>query len=179
MTLTFVTGNQGKAEYFAKLLGIPVTRASLDIPEQQTLDMREIARDKAERAYAELKSPVVVDDAGIEFTALGRLPGTFTKFFEEEIGYGRMCRLIDGKSRDAIARTVLAYCDETGVTLFEGALAGTIAENPVDGHGFGFDCLFIPEGYAVTRSQLSPEDDLKTYLKIKPIEQLREFLLKK
>lgn len=174
--ITFVTGNKGKAAYFERLLQIPVNVAAIDLDEIQSLDLHAIVEHKARQAYEKMKSPVIVDDAGIEFEAFGKLPGPFIKFFEKEIGFESMCRLLDGKSRRAIARTVIGYCDETGVTIFEGSLGGEIAERPVEGRGFGFDCIFIPDGYTTTRSQLSDEDDEKTYLQIKPIDAVRTFL---
>jgi inosine/xanthosine triphosphate pyrophosphatase family protein len=55
---------------------------------------------------------------------------------------------------------------------------GTISEHPGKDNGFGWDRIFIPEGYTTIRSELSEEDYKKVYLKIKPIEKLREYLLK-
>jgi translation elongation factor EF-G len=59
---------------------------------------------------------------------------------------------------------------------YEGSLGGEIAESPAGDNGYGWDKIFIPEGYSVTRAQLSEEDDQKTYLQIKPFAQLKAFL---
>ncbi len=60
--------------------------------------------------------------------------------------------------------------------LFEGSLDGEIAENPSGDNGYGWDRIFIPKGYTVTRASLGEEDDQKTYLQIKPFAKLKEYL---
>jgi inosine/xanthosine triphosphate pyrophosphatase family protein len=87
-----------------------------------------------------------------------------------------LCRLIDGRSRDAVARCVFGYYDGVTLELLEGSLSGTIAEHPAGERGFGWDKIFIPEGYVVTRAELSEEDDQKTYLAVKPFAALKDFL---
>lgn len=52
-----------------------------------------------------------------------------------------------------------------------------LPEKPAGENGFGWDRFFIPEGYTVTRAQLSEEDDKKTYLQIKPFAALKKFLI--
>lgn len=51
-----------------------------------------------------------------------------------------------------------------------------IAEKPAGNGGYGFDQIFIPTGYTVTRAELSEIDDQKTYLQMKPFEKVRDFL---
>ena len=56
-------------------------------------------------------------------------------------------------------------------------MRGFVSERPAGTGGYGFDSIFIPEGYVVTRAELSKEDDNVTYMKIKPIAQVKDFLL--
>lgn len=86
--------------------------------------------------------------------------------------------MIDGMSRDATAKCVFGYFDGNSLEFFEGMLSGTIAEHPSGKNGFGWDKIFIPEGYSVTRASLDEENDKKTYLQIKPIAKLKTFLEK-
>ncbi len=51
-----------------------------------------------------------------------------------------------------------------------------IAVTPSGENGYGWDKIFIPQGYTVTRASLEEKDDQKTYLQIKPFEKLKEFL---
>jgi inosine triphosphate pyrophosphatase len=174
--ITFITGNQSKADYLAKYLGFPVQHHKLDLIEIQSLDPRQIIEHKVKQAYDVIKSPVLVEDVSLEFEALGKLPGTFIKFFVEEVPFEVICSMVDGKSRKATARCVFGYYDGQELELFEGSLAGEIAHSPSGDNGFGWDKIFIPEGYKVTRAALSEEDDRKTYLTIKPFAQLKAFL---
>ncbi len=174
--VVFITGNQAKADYLAKYLGHPVEHVKIELDEIQSLDPKEIVRHKLRQAYAAMGRPVLVEDSSIEFVAMGRLPGTFVKWFQEEMSYEDICRLVDGKDRGAIARTVYGYFDGTEEVYFEGSMRGTVAEKPAGKGGFGWDSVFIPEGYSVTRSELSPEDDAKTYVIIKPFAQVKAFL---
>ena len=84
-SITFITGNQKKADYLARYLGFPIEHIKLDLDEIQSLELQEIVEHKVKQAYAKIKKPVIVEDASLEFTALGRLPGPFIKFFFEEM----------------------------------------------------------------------------------------------
>lgn len=104
------------------------------------------------------------------------MPGTFIKWFLKELGLGGLCRLIDDKDRSAVASCIFGYFDGEIEKYFEGSLPGWIAEKPTGNGGFGWDKIFIPEGYTVTRAELSKDDDAITYLKIKPFAELKEYL---
>src|SRR6476469_6425452 len=93
MSLVFITGNQNKADFLAKWLGMPVKHHKLDLDELQSLDLHQIVEHKARQAYTIIKQPVLVEDASLTFTAMGRLPGTFIKWFIEEIGYDGLLKL--------------------------------------------------------------------------------------
>lgn len=173
---TFITGNQRKTAYLAKYLGHPVAHEKLDLNEIQSLDVHEIVRHKVRQAYEKAGKPVLVEDVALEFMALGRLPGPFIKWFMEEMPAQEICDLLKGKDRSAVARCVFGHFDGQTETYFEGSLAGKIAKRPMGDNGFGWDCIFIPEGFGVTRAMLREEDDKKTYLQIKPFAELKKFL---
>jgi inosine triphosphate pyrophosphatase len=174
--ITFITGNQGKADYLAKYLGFPVAHKKLDLDELQSLDLKKIVEHKARQAHRFIKKPVIVEDVSLEFAALGKLPGPFIKFFVDNIPFKALCSLVDGKTRKATARCVFGYFDGKVLKLFEGKLEGEIAKKPAGKNGYGWDRIFIPEGYSVTRASLGEEDDRKTYLKCKPFGKLKKFL---
>lgn len=175
-TITFITGNQHKADYLAKYLGYVVNHVKLELEEIQSLDLREIVEHKVRQAYEKIQKPVIVEDVSLEFAALGGLPGPFIKFFTEKVPFETICSMINGKTREATARCVVGYFDGTDMKLFEGSLDGEIAPVPSGENGFGWDKIFIPRGYSVTRASLSEEDDHKTYLQIKPLAKVKEFL---
>lgn len=173
----FVTGNQKKADNLSRLIGIPVDHIKLDLDEIQSLNLREVVEYKACQAYAKVQRPIIVEDVALEFEALGRIPGTFIKFFIEEMSLEDICRLLDGRSRRAIWRCGYGYCDADGFTYFESSLSGQIAEHPGGTNWFWWDPIFIPDGYDTVRSALSEDNYDRVYLQIKPIQQVREFIL--
>ena len=173
---TFITGNQNKADYLARYLGFPVKHKKIDLDEIQSLDLKEIVEHKVRQAYDKIKTPVIVEDVSLEFAALGQLPGPFIRFFVDTVPFETICGMLNGMSRKATARCVFGYYDGDTLELFEGHLDGEIATSPAGNNGYGWDKLFIPEGYSVTRAELSEEDDKKTYLQIKPFAQLKEYL---
>ena len=73
-SITFITGNQKKADYLAKYLGLEVLHEKVDLDELQSLDLREIVEHKVRQAYKKVGKPVIVEDVSLTFTALGRLP---------------------------------------------------------------------------------------------------------
>jgi len=173
--ITFITGNQNKADQLALYLGFPIEHMELDLDEIQSLDLKEITEHKVRHAYEKTHSPILVEDVSLEFEALGGLPGPFIRFFVDAVPLETMCRMIDGQTRKAVARCAYGYYDGAIVQIFEGALQGEIAETPAGKSGYGWDAIFIPSGYNRTRAELSKEDYKKTYLQIKPIASLTSF----
>lgn len=174
--ITFITGNQAKADYLAKYLDFPIKHVKVYLAEIQSLDLHEVVEHKVRQAYGHIQSPVLVEDVSLEFSAWGRLPGTFIRFFVDELPFETICRMLDGQNRAAVARCVFGYYDGDKITYIEGGLKGTIADHPAGENGFGWDKIFIPEGYSVTRACLNADDDKKTYASIKPFSELKEFL---
>lgn len=177
--LTFITGNQNKADYLSRYLGFPVEHTKIDLDEIQSLDLKQIVEHKVKQAYEKVQGPVIVEDVSLEFEALGRLPGPFIRFFVDEVPFDVICSMLDGKIRNATARCVFGYYDGQKIKLFEGKLDGKIAETPAGENGYGWDKIFIPDGYTATRAELSEEDDRKTYLQMKPFAELKQFLKSK
>jgi non-canonical purine NTP pyrophosphatase (RdgB/HAM1 family) len=175
--VVFITGNQGKADYLARYLEYPIEHMPLDLDEVQSLDHRKVVEHKLRQAYEKVKRPVLVEDSGVEFNALGGLPGPFTKWFEDALTLEGLCRLVDGKDRTATARCIYGFKDGDTEMYFEGTLPGKVAETPKGGRGYGFDSVFVVDGYDVTKAELSEEDYQKTYLILKPLEKVKEYLL--
>ncbi len=178
-SLIFITGNQRKADYLSKYLGHTIEHVKIDLDEIQSLDLKEVVRHKTLQAYEKVGRPVLVEDVSLEFKALGRLPGTLIRWFIDEMSFENVCSLLNGKDRSATARCVFGYFDGKEEKYFEGSMNGKIAEKPAGSGGYGWDPIFIPEGYNVTRAELSEEDDRVTYLKIKPLSKLKIFFQSK
>jgi non-canonical purine NTP pyrophosphatase (RdgB/HAM1 family) len=174
--VTFITGNSQKAEYLEKLLGLKIKNQKLNLDEIQSLDVSEIVEHKVKQAYSLIGSPVLVEDVSLEFEELNGLPGPFIKFFVDNVPFERICNLVK-ENRKATARCVFGYYDGLNLKLIEGKLDGIVATEPKGENGYGWDKIFIPQGYEITRAEMNEEDNHKTYTIIKPIEKVREFLL--
>jgi len=157
--LTVITGNAGKAEQIGKYLGISVDRKDIDFAEIQSLDLVEVVEDKARRAYEIVKSPVIVDDNSLVINALGKLPGPLVRYFLKELGNQGICDLVTGKKdKTASADVAICYFDGKEMKTFVGTIKGSIAKHPAGENGFGWDAIFIPDGYTKTRAELTNDE---------------------
>ncbi len=175
--LIFITGNAGKAKYLADYFHLPVTHKKLDLPEIQSLSLREVVEDKARRAFAEVGAPVLIEDVSVVFTAMQGLPGPLIKWFDTALGNEGICRLLDSyDNREAVTEVQFAYCDGDDVHVFSGKVKGSMAKEPRGEGGFGWDKIFIPDGYDKTRGEMSSEDWHESGMRKIALEKLREFL---
>lgn len=177
----YITGNENKARFLAKLLGTELEHHKLDLYEIQSPNPEVVVEHKVRQAYEILKRPVLVEDTCMGLDALGGLPGPFIKFFiEQENGAEMICRMADGlPSRRATATTTFGYYDGKEVRFFQGKIHGDISDRPgSEVNGFGWDAVFVPDGFdGVIRSELDREDYDKSYLEVKPIDSVRRFLI--
>jgi len=158
-TITIVTGNQGKVRELEALAAgtLKFGMKSLDLPEIQSLDLEEIVKDKLERAYAELKVPVIVDDVSAGLDNLAGLPGPFIKFFNEKLG-AEALYILAGRKEARVTITCLAgYYDGTTTLIGRGTIDGKVV-SPRGKGGFGFDSVVIPDGHSRTMAEMSPEE---------------------
>lgn len=178
MNVIYVTGNDHKAKYFSKMVGIEIAHQKADVDEIQSLDAEEIITKKAKQAYELLKKPVIIEDTFLVFDSMGRLPGTFVKWFIDEVGLEAMCNLAIGKngSSGATAGAAIAYYDGKNMQVFKSSLRGTIAKTLRGESGFGWNRIFIPDGSNSTLGEMSDKDFMLYYDQIKPFKAIRNFL---
>jgi non-canonical purine NTP pyrophosphatase (RdgB/HAM1 family) len=173
----FITGNQHKADYLIKWLGLPVHHRKVDFDELQSLDLHEVVEHKARQAFLVVKKPVLVEDVALNFTAMGRLPGTLIKLFLEEIGNEALCRLADGlPHRKAEALISYALFDGKRLHFFDGRTAGSVAKSPRGREGFGWNPIFIPDDSNKTFAEMVDEDRMPYGHRAEAVAKLRAFL---
>lgn len=161
--VTFITGNQGKADFMAKHLGVPVPHKKIDLDEIQSLDLRKISEHKARQAYEITKSPVLVEDVGLVCEALGELPGPLIKWFLQTLGEAGICNLIGNyENKKAVGKVCFCYFAGKDPIFFEGQVKGRIADEPRGSGGYGWDFIFIPDGADKTYSEMD-DDELKRF----------------
>ena len=178
MKPVFVTGNEGKASRFTRLVGIDVDHESVELEEIQSTDMKKICEHKAQQAFDKLKRPVIVEDVGLYFEALGSLPGPFIRYFvDEDNGLEKLCRMLDGfETRRAYAVVMTTYYDGVTFTHFEGGAQGSIVDHPRGEGGFGFDAIWCVDGYdGKTRAEVPAEYDDESYVNARPLEEIKKF----
>ncbi len=175
MKLTFVTGNANKAKYLADYFHMPVDHVALDLPEIQSLDLEEIVRDKAAKAYAAVEKPVLVEDVSLACAGLGGLPGPFVKWFLEAVKREGICRLLDGRSRSAVASVAYGFADGAEVKIFTGSVSGTVSDVPRGESGFGWDPIFIPDGHTKTFAEMTPNEKHETAMRREALEKMKKF----
>ncbi len=159
--VVFVTGNSNKLREVKEMLGdgLVVESRSIDLPEYQG-DPLEIASKKCLIAYETVKAPVIVEDTGLCFNALGGLPGPYVKWFLQSIGPAGLHKLLTGfDDKSGYAQCVFAYYDGETMNeprLFDGRCKGHIVA-PAGQESFGWDPIFMPEGYSETYAQMDKQ----------------------
>jgi len=173
--MILVTGNKNKVKEFEYILGFKIENIDLELEEIQSIDVEEVARHKARNAYNILKKPVITEDAGLYFEELNGLPGALVKFFVKNISLDKMCSLV-GENRKAKAIVCIVFFDGEKETIIKGETRGEIAINPRGNNGFGWDPIFIPEGYDKTFAELTSEEKQSKFMRQEAIAQLKEKL---
>jgi len=174
MQLIVATRNTHKTREIEQILGSKLTVRDLtehpeisEIMESGT-SFEENAKLKAIAVSERLQGLVVADDSGLEVDSLGGAPGVHSARYAgaDASPEKKIARLldelakIDAKSdqRRARFRCVLAVArDGRVLATFEGVVEGKIAERPGGSHGFGYDPIFIPDGFEQTFAELPEE----------------------
>ena len=156
-------------EIHAIMSELPITLQSLasfpDAPEvvEDAVTLEGNAAKKSEELFAFTGLSTVADDTGLEVAALNGRPGVFSARYAGEGCSDQDNRtllleeLSGKKDRRAQFRTVIAFTTIKGTLLFEGICTGHIAEQESGENGFGYDSLFIPDGFGQTFAEMSSD----------------------
>jgi XTP/dITP diphosphohydrolase len=190
--LLLATRNRGKlAEIAQALADLDIELAGLDAyPEAPEVEedgatFEENALKKAREVAAATGCLTLADDSGLEVDALKGAPGVRSARFAgegatDESNNARLLRELEGvpeKGRGASFRCVLAVCQPDGACqTCQGELRGSITTGPRGEWGFGYDPLFVPEGYAGTISELGGEVKARISHRAKALAELRRLL---
>jgi XTP/dITP diphosphohydrolase len=189
-SLVFATGNQHKLEEVQGLLGKDFALSCLkevgiteDIPET-AFTLHENALQKAQYVYNKCGCACFADDTGLEIDALNGEPGVFSARYAgpQKDSLANMQLVIEKlqgvANRKAQFRTVIAYIDKYGNEyLFEGKIEGKIIDTPTGVQGFGYDPIFVPEGFDKTFAELPMDVKNSMSHRGRAIQKLLEFLI--
>lgn len=190
--LVFATNNAHKLEEIRAILGEKVEILSLkdihcdtDIPE--TADTLEgNAALKAEFIYKHYGLDCFADDTGLEVEALGGAPGVYSARYaggeghDSEANMKKLLKELSGETdRKAQFRTAICLIEGGEEHLFEGVVKGEIIEEKRGNSGFGYDPVFVPEGFSQTFAELGAEIKNQISHRARAVQRLCEYLNRK
>jgi XTP/dITP diphosphohydrolase len=186
--LVFATNNAHKlAEVRAILepkftiVGLNDLNCNDDIPETaETLEGNALL--KARYIHDKFGLDCFADDTGLEVDELGGRPGVYSARFagEDHNSCNNMCKVLtlleDKTNRKARFRTVIALISGGKTLSFEGKIDGNITKLARGNSGFGYDPIFVPEGYLLSFAQLSAEEKNRISHRALAVKKLIDYL---
>lgn len=160
MKIYFVTINDNKileSAQYLKQFDLDLYPVKYQIQEISHVDLHEIVKHKALRAYEQFHLPCVVEHGGLFIDALNGLPGGFSCEVWEKVG-DRLCTFLDpGDVRHATAKSMIGFCDGRKVRFYSGETRGVITERGCGQFGYKWDPIFIPDGSTQTYAEMGAE----------------------
>ena len=179
--LTFVSTNPGKfAEVRAVLApyGVRARWKRRVLPEPQAADLAEVVAAKLD-ATRDLDGLVLVEDSGLFIPSLEGFPGVYSAHFLELWGFGPIFELLRRRDRRAFFRTVAGLRRGSRRWTFVGEVHGSIARAAAGKHGFGYDPIFVPDGWRRTFAEASPSEKNAISHRARAVTQVGEFLARR
>ncbi len=174
-----ITSNKNKFGE-AKIFIPEIEMLSIELDEIQEIDPHKIIRHKLNEALKHYDGKkhkdaiFLVEDTSFSLEGMNGLPGPFAKWFEKTIELEGISKLTQIFGDKCTAKSIIGYYHNKEIKFFEGQLDGKIV-SPRTGKGFGWDFIFIPEGYDKTFSEI-PEIKHKISMRRKAFEKLKEYL---
>ena len=189
MKIVFATNNKHKLEEIKDILGKDFEIVSLgeigcheDIPETG-LTLEENARQKSTYIVEHYNHDCFADDTGLEVDALNGEPGVHSARYAEGTDHDSeanmrklLSKMANVKDRTARFRTVISLIINGVEHQFEGRVEGRIATEKHGTEGFGYDPIFIPEGYDKSFAELGEEVKNQISHRARAVKKLAEYL---
>ena len=186
--LCFATNNAHKIEELQAMLGLTFTLKTLseigchdDIAETGTT-LEENSLIKAQYVWNNYQMDCFADDSGLEVAALNGAPGVYSARYSGvhhsfAANNALLLRNLAGiTNRAAQFRTVITLILGGEIHQFEGIIKGNIIDQPRGTEGFGYDPLFVPDGYNQTFAEISLAEKSLISHRAKAVEKLVAFL---
>ena len=188
MKLVFATHNEHKLNEVQRMLPKEITLLTLDeigcfedIPEtSNTIEGNAIQ--KALYIKEKYGYDTFADDTGLEVAALDNAPGVYSARYageakDDEANIDLLLANMKGKQeRQAQFKTIFALCLGEDLHTFEGIVCGEIAHERKGEGGFGYDAVFLPEGYTDTFAQMSADQKNSISHRGRALQKLSAFL---
>ena len=187
--IVFATNNKHKLEEIKDILGKDFEIVSLaeigcheDIPETG-LTLEENARQKSTYIVEHYNHDCFADDTGLEVDSLNGEPGVHSARYAEGTDHDSeanmrklLSKMANIKDRTARFRTVISLIINGVEHQFEGRVEGRIATEKHGTEGFGYDPIFIPEGYDKSFAELGEEVKNQISHRARAVKKLAEYL---
>lgn len=187
MELVFATNNAHKLEEVQQMVGGRFVLKSLadigcddDIPETG-VTFQENAQQKTDYLFQKYQVNCFGDDSGLEIDALNGEPGVYSARYSGSRDMEKNIDLVleklqDQENRRARFKTVISLFLNGEQHFFEGTVEGRIIASRTGTEGFGYDPIFIPEGYDQTFAEMSLEEKNKISHRSQAVAKLVGFL---
>jgi XTP/dITP diphosphohydrolase len=179
--LDFFTSNRGKvaeARLFLGPLGYDVIWRRANLLESQSSTLEEIV--KVKLASAPFDSYLaMVEDSGFFVHSLHGFPGVYSSYVFKTIGCEGILRLLDNLPRDAHFEAVIGIRVGRDVRLFKGMVKGKVSARRKGREGFGFDPIFVPEGFRLTMAEFPLSEKVRISHRSRALASLTEWLRQK
>jgi XTP/dITP diphosphohydrolase len=195
--IVLATRNKNKVEEIREILKMYLddeifsqiellSSADFQIPEieEDGETYEENALKKAREVYKFTGLPSLADDSGIEVEILGGRPGVFSARYAgegatDEENNKKLLKELENvpiEKRKAKFKCVIAYVDSVEERIFYGETSGKVIFEPLGDGGFGYDPLFLPDGFDLTYAQLPGEVKNRISHRSKALQKFAEFL---
>lgn len=173
MAFVLASNNAGKLREFEQLFSklglevVPQAQFGVAGADETGLSFIENALIKARHASEKTNKPAMADDSGIVVPALNGAPGIYSARYSgkgDTANNEKLLRALDGvegAGRNAFYVAVIAlvkHANDPMPIIAEGRWYGRIAETPAGDGGFGYDPLFIPNGFDITAAQMTRDE---------------------
>lgn len=170
MTFVLASNNAGKLREFEQLFSrlslevVPQAQFGVEDADETGLSFIENALIKARHASDKTHKPAMADDSGIVVPALNGAPGIYSARYSGGGDIANNEKLLqalegaEGPDRNAFYVAVIAlvkYQNDPMPIIAEGRWHGRIAQTPAGDGGFGYDPIFIPDGFDITAAQMT------------------------
>ncbi|WP_413533934.1 RdgB/HAM1 family non-canonical purine NTP pyrophosphatase [Empedobacter brevis] len=187
MELIFATHNDNKVKEVTKMLPSYLAMKSLndinffDEIEETGTTFEENAQLKAKTIFDKTGKNIFADDSGLVIEALNGAPGVYSARYagtgKDEDNIAKALKELEGKTnRKAYFISIFCLILEGKEYFFEGRVNGTIATEVMGDNGFGYDPIFIPDGFSTSFAQMSAEEKNAISHRGKAVEKLNNFL---
>lgn len=180
MSLKFITSNEHKFKEVQAIFSknnLEIEHLPMKYTELQADSTEQIAMASATSLSTIIKGDFLIEDSGLSVKVMKNFPGPYSSYVYQTIGWRGILKILDGEEdRQAFFNSVFVLYKEGKFHMFSGNCSGKIASEGRGKSGFGFDPIFVPDGYNSTFAEMSDEEKNKISHRSISINKVLRFL---